>query len=57
MAFKLIAAAAKTWRKLSGENPLPKIVQGAKFGVGVEIIQNAGTTLRVIEPSSRFKLV
>jgi putative transposase len=41
MVFKLVAAAAKTWRKLKGENLLPKIVQGAKFRDGVEIIETS----------------
>ena len=27
MAFKLVMAAAKTWRRLKGENQLPKVVQ------------------------------
>ena len=31
MVFKLITAAAKTWRKLKGENQLPKVIQGVKF--------------------------
>jgi transposase-like protein len=39
MVFKLVAAAAKTWRKLKGENLLPKVVQGARFRDGVEIIE------------------
>src|SRR6202042_3188641 len=29
MVFKLIMAAAKTWRRLKGENLLPKVVAGA----------------------------
>jgi hypothetical protein len=29
--FKLVNAAAKTWRRLKGENQLPKVVQGVKF--------------------------
>jgi transposase-like protein len=41
MVFKLVAAAAKTWRKLKGENLLPKIIQGAKFHDGVEIIETS----------------
>jgi hypothetical protein len=28
MVFKLVNAAAKTWRRLKGENQLPKVVQG-----------------------------
>jgi len=38
MVFKLVTAAAKTWRKLKGENQLPKIVQGVTFRNGVEVI-------------------
>ena len=37
--FKLITAAARTWRKLKGENQLPKIVAGATFRDGTEIIE------------------
>ncbi len=37
MVFKLVMAAAKTWRKLKGENQLPKIVQGVTFRNGVEV--------------------
>jgi putative transposase len=37
MVFKLVMAAAKTWRRLKGENQLPKIVQGATFRDGVEV--------------------
>jgi putative transposase len=29
-------AAAKTWRRLKGENQLPKVVQGITFRNGVE---------------------
>ena len=39
MVFKLVMAAAKTWRKLKGENQLPKVVQGIRFQNGVEVIQ------------------
>jgi len=37
MVFKLITVAAKTWRRLKGENQLPKVVQGVKFTNGVEV--------------------
>jgi putative transposase len=37
MVFKLVTAAAKTWRRLKGENQLPKLVQGVKFTNGVEV--------------------
>ena len=39
MVFKLINAAAKTWRRLKGENQLPKVVQGVKFQNGIEVIK------------------
>ena len=31
MVFKLVMAAAKTWRRLKGENQLPKVVDGVTF--------------------------
>jgi putative transposase len=37
MVFKLIVAAAKTWRRLKGENQLPKVVAGVIFRNGVEL--------------------
>jgi putative transposase len=36
MVFKLIQAAAQTWRKLNGENQLPKVIRGVKFRDGIE---------------------
>jgi len=38
MVFKLVMAAAKSWRRLKGENQLPKVVQGVTFNNGVEVI-------------------
>ncbi len=38
MVFKLVMAAAKTWRRLKGENQLPKVVLGTTFRDGVEIL-------------------
>jgi transposase-like protein len=35
MVFKLVRAAAKTWRKLNGTNQLPRVIQGVKFTDGV----------------------
>ncbi len=37
MVFKLVMAAARTWRWLKGENQLPKVVQGVIFRDGVEV--------------------
>ena len=39
MVFKLVNAAAKTWRQFKGENQLPKVVQGIKFQNGIEVIK------------------
>jgi putative transposase len=39
MVFKLVSAAAKTWRRLRGENQLPKVVQGVRFQNGIEVIE------------------
>jgi putative transposase len=39
MVFKLVMAATKTWRRLKGENQLPKVVQGVTFSNGVEVIK------------------
>ena len=37
MVFKLIMAAAKSWRRLQGQNQLPKIVRGVTFRDGIEV--------------------
>ncbi len=37
MVFKLVMAAARTWRRLKGENQLPKVTQGVTFRNGVEV--------------------
>jgi putative transposase len=39
MVFKLVIAAAKTWRRLKGENQLPKVIAGVTFRNGVEVIK------------------
>ncbi len=38
MVFKLVTAAAKTWRKLKGENQLPKVIDDVRFKDGIEHI-------------------
>jgi hypothetical protein len=48
MVFKLVNAAAKTWRRLKGENQLPKVVQGVKFQ-NYRGHQNAGSPRRLID--------
>jgi putative transposase len=37
MVFKLVMAAARSWRRLKGENQLPKVIQGVTFRNGVEV--------------------
>jgi transposase-like protein len=41
MVFKLVSAAARTWRRLNGENQLPKVVRGVRFHNGVEVIETS----------------
>ena len=41
MVFKLITTAAKTWRRLQGENQLPKVIQGVTFRDGIEVTEAA----------------
>lgn len=38
MVFKLVMAAAKTWRRLKGENQLPMVIAGVKFTDGVAVM-------------------
>ena len=37
MVFRLVMAAARTWRRLKGENQLHKLIQGVTFENGVEV--------------------
>ena len=37
MVFKLITTASKTWRRLMGNNQLPKIIEGVRFKDGMQI--------------------
>ena len=39
MVFNLVTTAAKTWRRLNGENQLPKVVQGVRFQNGIEVVE------------------
>jgi transposase-like protein len=40
MVFKLVMAASKTWRRLKGENQLPKVVAGVTFRNGTEVLDH-----------------
>jgi putative transposase len=39
MVFKLVMAASKTWRRLQGQNQLPKVIGGVRFQDGIEVIE------------------
>jgi putative transposase len=41
MVFTLVMAASRTWRRLKGENQLPKVITGVRFRDGVEITQTS----------------
>jgi hypothetical protein len=41
MVFKLVMAASKTWRRLQGQNQLPKVIQGVKFQDAIEVAPKA----------------
>ncbi len=43
MVFKLVMAASKTWRRLKGENQLPKVVAGVTFQDGTEVTERPST--------------
>jgi putative transposase len=43
MVSKLLMAASKTWRRLKGENQLPKLVAGVTFHDGTEVTQRPST--------------
>ena len=44
MVFKLVMAAAKTWRRLKGENQLPKVIRRVTFRDGVEVTDTLAQT-------------
>jgi putative transposase len=39
MVFKLIMAASKTWRRLQGENQVPKVIRRVHFRDGIEVTE------------------
>jgi putative transposase len=41
MIFKLAQAAEKSWRRLDGQNQLPKVILNVKFNDGLEVVQAA----------------
>jgi hypothetical protein len=40
LVFKLMMTS-KTWRRLQGQNQLPKVIQGVKFQDGIEVAPEA----------------
>ena len=40
MIFKLAESAEKSWRRLDGHNQLPKVILGAKFSDGIEVVRS-----------------
>jgi putative transposase len=44
MVFKLVEGAQKSWRRIDGRNQLPKLIQGAKFADGIEVIGNSAVS-------------
>jgi transposase-like protein len=37
MVFKLVMAASKSWRRLAGNNQLPKVIEGVRFRDGIQV--------------------
>ena len=46
MVFKLAQAAEKHWRRLDGQNQLPKVILGISFIDGIEIAKEQAQTAR-----------
>jgi len=40
MVFKLIQSAQASWRKLDGQNQLPKVIEGVTFTDGIETVRD-----------------
>ena len=47
MVFRLMMSARKKWRKISGPNRLPELIQGVEFKDGVKQRQAAAVTARL----------
>jgi putative transposase len=41
MVFTLVMAASRTWRRLKGDNQLPKVITGVRFHDGVEVTETS----------------
>ena len=54
MVFKLVMAASKSWRRLQGQNQLPKVVSGVTFRDGIEVAPRSQSR-RLIHAVSRVE--
>ena len=54
IVFKLVNAAAKTWRRLNGENQLPKVVQGVHILI-TDFNRNSRATVTCIGGVTRHQ--
>jgi hypothetical protein len=55
MPFKLVEGAQKTWRRLDGQNMLPKLIANVKFQDGIEAsTSQAKAAARPKRPSPKF---
>ena len=41
IVFELVMAASKTWRRLQGQNQLPKVIKGVKPKDGIGVVPEA----------------
>jgi putative transposase len=39
MIFKLAQVAEKSWRRLDGQNQLPKVIRNVRFNDGIEVVR------------------
>jgi hypothetical protein len=53
MVFKLVEAAQKTWRRLDGNNQLPKLILGVKFANGHQLVAKPATASPQPSPPDR----
>lgn len=53
--FKLVMAAAGTWRRLKGENRLPMVIAGVKFTDGGRGYRDRRSTRRLIGPITQLR--
>ena len=54
MVFKLITTASKTWRRLMGNNQLPKVIEGVRFQRRYADRRNQNSRRRLITPSPKI---